>query len=1255
MAALRPARLLLLLTTLALGVSLAVPLGAAMADNPAIGADATTTITHVTLITGDVVDVTTSTGGQTSAAVRPSPDGTTPPAAISQVHDHLYVVPFEAVGLLATHALDRRLFDVTELIADEYDDQSRATLPVIIDYGTGQPAAMRSRVTTYSAARQSLSVPQLGMAAYSTSKTRAGQFWADLTKGSDDAGNPTSLSQGAQHVYLDGRVEATLEDSVPQIHAPQAWAEGYDGAGSTVAVLDTGYDPTHPDLQDVVTKSQNFTSDDSVVDGNGHGTHVASTIAGSGTASAGLRKGVAPGAHLFVGKVLGADGYGEDSWVLAGMVWAVDQGADVVSMSLGGDTSDGTDPMSQAIDQLSASSDSLFVVAAGNNGDNGPSTVTAPGAADAALTVGAVDVNNTMASFSGRGPRAGNGALKPEVVAPGVDVTAARAAGTQLGPIVDDYYTTLSGTSMATPHVAGEAAIVKERHPNWTGERIKSVLTNSTVPVANATGFEAGTGRIDVLKAIHEHVIAPATVSLGYYRWPYADVQPTTTKVRYSNTTSSPVTLDLALTSEDGSAEPTGSMTLTTNHVTLPAHGKAPVKIVLDPTHTDPGSYSAVVTATPDDGSETVRTGLSFLLEPERYDVTITIKPRADSQFASHVLGFSGYQDPWIYEQRTFDASPNTQTATFRVPPGDYATGVISSGLAANGATQGIVSYQPLIHVTKDTSVVLDENDTNQFDYQVDQPAVADGAILDIGWNGDAGPTSYLFAGSQDEVYAQPSASVPGGQASVAATWTLAQPDGLLTRGSGAPIGLRPIPAPGGSVTTTPVRVVDDQYRMVDAGAAVSPDTSNVDGALAFVSGTCGDLTGAVSALKHAGAAAVVAYAGPGQLCAGTLDRQFRIPTMQARPFDAATLLGGSGGSGHLTTHGSPSYMYNLIRFWPNEVPAGGTVDGTGNHVAALEEHYRGLGSDSADGVSALEELVGWVPERNGVANIGFERMVPFPGTVTHYVSTGAEWERSVMMLDSTYGGEYGRLWDPRQTFIGGHTYHDTWFGGPIDNRVSQQFSDPWTDRLPVRIDNDIYLGFGAFTDSDGHMADTDIFSPEFTGKIYQDGELWTQVPSSVSMGATVKPGKHDFRAVFNTKRNNPFWQLSNHIRTVWKFSSRTAHGAPKVLPVLGINYRMKLSDRNLARPGKFKFRMLFEMPNGVTTLPITHRSIDISWNGGDKWDRLAPEHCSDTACVFQVNNRPGRAASFKVSASDSVGHGVKQILINAYGVRSSH
>ena len=330
----------------------------------------------VTLVTGDVVRVSTGADGRHAVTVAPRPDGTIPQAAINEVHKHLYVVPTEAFGLLAAHRLDRDLFDVTGLIKDGYDDASRNTLPVMVDYGKGRPAAAESRQASLHAAKRTVTVPELGIAAFHANKKGARAFWADLTKGADALGSPTALADGATRVELDGRVEATLEDSVPQIHAPEAWAAGYDGAGATVAVLDTGYDPPHPDLKGRVVESANFTPDATVTDGNGHGTHVASTVGGSGAASAGRRKGVAPGADLLVGKVLTDGGYGEDSWVLAGMVWAVDQDADVISMSLGGDTDDGTHPLSRAVDELSASSDSLFVIAAGNNGGNGASTVT---------------------------------------------------------------------------------------------------------------------------------------------------------------------------------------------------------------------------------------------------------------------------------------------------------------------------------------------------------------------------------------------------------------------------------------------------------------------------------------------------------------------------------------------------------------------------------------------------------------------------------------------------------------------------------------------------------------------------------------------------------------------------------------------------------------------------------------------------------------------------------------------------------------
>jgi subtilisin family serine protease len=176
------------------------------------------------------------------------------------------------------------------------------------------------------------------------------------------------LASGIDRVRLDRKVRANLDRSVPQIGAPAAWRAGYDGTGVSVAVLDTGVDTTHPDLAGVITETRNFTPSPDTVDHFGHGTHVSSIVAGRGTSSTPARKGVAPGAHLIVGKVLADDGFGQESWIVDGMEWAASSGAKVVNMSLGGGPTDGTDALSQAVDTLTASTGTLYVVSAGKRG-----------------------------------------------------------------------------------------------------------------------------------------------------------------------------------------------------------------------------------------------------------------------------------------------------------------------------------------------------------------------------------------------------------------------------------------------------------------------------------------------------------------------------------------------------------------------------------------------------------------------------------------------------------------------------------------------------------------------------------------------------------------------------------------------------------------------------------------------------------------------------------------------------------------------
>lgn len=240
----------------------------------------------ITLVTGDVVHWTDGVGGQDTVTVD-RPEGATGGVHVRQAGEDLYVIPDEASALLAAEKLDRRLFNISTLVEMGYDDRRSGGIPLIATYAAGTGRSLPTAPRGSTKVRTLESVHGVALKA---GKDDARAFWNDITR----TRKSRSLDGGIAKLWLDGKVEAALKDSVPQVNAPQAWAEGFDGKGTTVAVLDTGIDATHPDVKDRVKQSRSFVPGEEVVDGNGHGTHVASTIAGSGAASDGANKGVAP-------------------------------------------------------------------------------------------------------------------------------------------------------------------------------------------------------------------------------------------------------------------------------------------------------------------------------------------------------------------------------------------------------------------------------------------------------------------------------------------------------------------------------------------------------------------------------------------------------------------------------------------------------------------------------------------------------------------------------------------------------------------------------------------------------------------------------------------------------------------------------------------------------------------------------------------------------------------------------------------------
>ena len=226
---------------------------------------------------------------------------------------------------------------------------------------------------------------------------------------------------------------------------PPIWRETV-GAGVKVAVLDTGIDLDHPDLRDAIVSRKDFTGD-GIEDVNGHGTHCAGII-GARLNSVGF-VGVAPKCELLIGKVLGNDDLGDFSWIADGVDWAVKQGANIISMSLGGP--DSSNELYKSVHEALANG-TFVICSAGNEGSKFQNSIGYPGRYDGVITVASHDRNGNRSGFSSRGGEI-------DVMAPGSNIWSTYLNGG---------YAELSGTSMAAPFVSGLAALIASKHMNTT-------------------------------------------------------------------------------------------------------------------------------------------------------------------------------------------------------------------------------------------------------------------------------------------------------------------------------------------------------------------------------------------------------------------------------------------------------------------------------------------------------------------------------------------------------------------------------------------------------------------------------------------------------------------------------------------------------------------------------------------------------------------------------------------------------------------
>ncbi|MWA10952.1 S8 family serine peptidase [Streptomyces sp. BA2] len=1212
---------------------------AAPSDAPQGRATPATPTAHtVTLVTGDKVTVTELGGGKKTVTVD-RPVGATGAVRSEIAGDRITVVPDEARPYLNAGTLDKRLFDVTELIRQGLGDAKGGALPLIVTY---EKSARRDSAgpATPRGADKVRALPSVGGVAVKAEK--ADTFWRDVAPGAvksrrGQAGSGGGLADGIDKIWLDGRVEADMARSNEQIGTPKAWEAGLTGKGVKVAVLDTGVDASHPGLKDRVGTSKSFIPGEEVADRNGHGTHVASTVGGSGAESeADKEKGVAPGAELSVGKVLSDEGSGSESQIIAGMEWAAkDVGAKVVSMSLGSrEASDGTDPMAAAVNTLSKDTGALFVVAAGNTG--APSSIGSPGAADSALTIGAVDSADKAAYFTSQGPRYGDNALKPDLSAPGVDILAARS---QLVS-GEGYYTEMSGTSMATPHIAGVAALLAEKHPDWSGARLKDALMSSSEQL-DVSAYELGAGRVSVPGAVDARVTATGSADLGFYSWPYGDNKPVTKTVTYTN--SSDTAVELSLTVE-GAAD--GVATLADKTLTVPAHGTASTTVTGDGAKAPVGNTSGRIVASAA-GKPVAHTAFGLVKEEERYTLTVRVKDRDGAPTGAGL----------VFQRLAEQVDPvqaevgDSGTLELRLKPGTYA---LSSFLDVRGSKGedslglGFLAA-PEVVLDRDREVTLDGRKLREVGVDVGKRTETRQLLMeyDRKANGAELMGAVQVPVKYDSVFAAPTAKVTDGSFEYRTVWRLGKPT-LDVKGIGQVIA-----QPGGTVSDgrTKLPVVN-----VGGGTAAEYAGKDVKGKAVIVrrSGDS-DVTPSQlgQAAQDAGVKALfVTDDAPGRLNAwfGTednADRPLQIGTVDAA--DGARLLAAAkaGRAVETTATSRTPYVYDVSEGHKGAVPRGDlTYEPSRRELAVLETKFHAVkpvaGGEFRYSLTDTFEV-----------GIGFQEKIDHPVERTDYASSGAGqlWHESVSVgpgaleersgLVSYKGGKRGELnwfkpvWHP---WLGtGLGWGQQRYGNTLEFNVPG-----WGDSGPD------HTGFGDVWNDDSMT--------QFT-EVYADGELVDRRQSSGVYVWDANPALTTYKVVTDTTLDPERWRLATKGHSEWTFKSKeTASDSKSFLPLLNLGFDVDTDLAGDVRGGRSVEVGIFSeyVKGAVDTGVIGGGKLEVSYDDGKSWRGVELDRDGHKAAWGGKLRVPASAGfiSLRASASDDRGGSVTQEIIRAVGVR---
>ncbi|MFD9910989.1 S8 family serine peptidase, partial [Streptomyces sp. NPDC059063] len=805
------------------------------------------------------------------------------------------------------------------------------------------------------------------------------------------------------------------------------------------------------------------------------------------------------------------------------------------------------------------------------------------------------------------------------------------------------YYTSMSGTSMATPHVAGVAALLAEQHPDWTGGQLKDALM-STSHRLDASAYELGAGRVDVPSAIDAKVTATGAADFGFYAWPYDANKPVTREITYTNTSAEPAELTL---SAEGAAD--GVVALADRKLTVPAHGTASTTVTGDGAHAPVGRTSGAVVASAG-GKQLARTAFGLVKEEERYTLTVRVKDRDGAASAADLA-----VQPLVKDGEAYPAAVGASgELKLRLKPGAYALSTFLDVRGSHGKDSLGLGFlaAPEVTLDRDREVTLDARKLKEITAEVPRRSETRQLVMEFDRtaNGSAYQGAAQVPVKYDSVFAAPTAKVARGRFEYRTVWRLGKP---LVDVKGLDAGAA-VAQPGGTLTEGRTRL-----KLIDAGDG-SPSAyegKNVRGKAVVVRRTGAanqpappDLARAAQA---AGAKALyVTDDAPGRLNAwfGTddnEDRPLQIATVNAA--DGAKLRAAARAGRSLESTGTTytPYVYDLEHGHTGSIPSKDlTYAPSARELAVLAAKFHAPSRTPTPGGEFRYSLTDTFR-----VGLGFPERIAYPAERTDYVAAGRGrlWHESVQSGPTSLeqrGGLVGYRPGKRAALDWFKPVWHPWLGTGLgwgQQRTGDDlaFNTPgWGDSGPD------HTGFGDVW-SDDSMTQTTA--------VYADGELVERKTSSGVYVWDAAPEERTYKVETDTTLAPSRWRLATRAHSEWTVrSARTPADRATFLPVLNLGFDVPTDLYGDVRGGRAVPVGIFaEYVKGAAgTGRIGAASLEVSYDDGASWTAVALERSRNSWTGKLRVPQDAAAISFRASVGDDRGGSVKQEVVRGVGVR---